>query len=191
MNMESYVAFVGVVKQALFWVAAVVAVIALVDWLVRTRRLNPFGPIAQFFRKVVDPLIKPIEARVVRAGGLPSSAPWWTLVVVVVGGLLLIATLQFAAGLMSQAWYAANNPGSAWRIVVMWTFGLFRLALIIRVVSTWVGISPYSKWIRWTYVMTEWMLAPIRRLLPAMGPIDISPILVFFALGLFEGVLLR
>jgi YggT family protein len=189
--MESYVAFVGVVKQTLFWVGAAAAVIALVDWLVRTRRLNPFGPVAQFVRKFVDPLMKPVEARVVRAGGQPSSAPWWTLVVIVVGGLILISLLQFLGGMISQASYAARNPGSAWRVVVSWAFGLLRIALIVRVVSSWVGISMYSKWIRWTFTLTEWFLRPLRRLLPAMGPVDISPILAFLLLGLIESALLR
>jgi YggT family protein len=187
--MESYVAFIDIVRQVVFWIGAVAGVIALVDWLVRTRRLNPFGPIAQFFRKFVDPLMKPVEVRIVRSGGQPSSAPWWTLVFVVVGGLVLISALEFAAGLAGQAQWAANNPGNAWRVVVSWTIGLLRLALIVRVVSTWVGISPYSKWIRWTYTLTEWMLAPMRRMLPAFGPIDVSPILAFLLLGLIEGAI--
>jgi len=189
--MESYATFVLAVKQVVFWVGAVVAVIALVDWLVRTRRLNPFGPIAQFFRKTVDPLMRPVEARVVRAGGQPSHAPWWTLVVVVIGGLILITLLQFLAGMMSQAMYAANNPGSAWRVVVSWGFGLLRIALIIRVVASWVGMGEYSKYIRWTYTLTEWMLAPLRRMLPAMGPIDVSPILAYFILVIIEGAIVR
>jgi len=189
--MESYATFVLAVKQGLFWVGAVVGVIALVDWLVRTRRLNPFGPIAQFFRKFVDPLMKPIEARVVRAGGQPSSAPWWTLVVVVVGGLILISILQFVAGMILQVRYAADTTGGAWRVAVSWTFGLLRLALIIRVVASWFGMGAWSKYIRWTYSLTEWFLGPLRRILPAMGPIDISPIVAYLLLGLIESAVVR
>ena len=74
-------------------------------------------------------------------------------------------------------------------MVISWTIKLLRLALIVRVVSTWIGISPYSKWIRWTYTLTEWMLAPMRRMLPAFGPIDVSPILAFLLLGLIEGAI--
>ncbi|MEK7403203.1 MAG: YggT family protein [Gemmatimonadota bacterium] len=187
--MELYVALVGVVRQALFWVGAAAAVIALVDWLVRTRRINPFGPVAQFFRKFVDPLMRPVEARIVRAGGQPSSAPWWTLVFVVVGGLIAVSLLQFVAGLARQASYAMDSPGGAWRVAVAWTFGLLRLALLIRVVSSWFGISPYSKYVRWTFGLTEWMLAPLRRMLPAFGPVDISPLLAFLLLGLLQSVL--
>src|SRR5690348_16782511 len=105
--MEGYVAFVDVVRKALFWVGLAAGIIALVDWLVRTRRINPFGRVAQFFRRVVDPLMRPIENRIVRAGGLPNNAPWWTLVVVVAGGLVLIWLLQFIGTLAMQASYAA------------------------------------------------------------------------------------
>ena len=66
--MSGYAAFVGFFRQALFWLAAALAIIALVDWAVRTRRLNPFGPVARFFRRVVDPMMAPVERRVVRAG---------------------------------------------------------------------------------------------------------------------------
>lgn len=177
-------------RQALFYFAAVVAVIALFDWLARTRRINPFGPIAQFMRKFVDPLMRPIEQRIVRAGGQPSSAPWWTLVFVVVGGLLFISALEFLSRLVSQFSYGMSNPSQLWRVLVSWTFSLLRLALIIRVVSTWFGMSPFSPWIRWTLGLTEWMLAPLRRALPMFGAIDLSPLIAFFLLGFAEGLIL-
>lgn len=181
----------ALLRRGLFWVAAAVALVALVDWLVRTRRINAFGPVAQFFRKYVDPLMKPVESRIVRAGGQPSSAPWWTLVFVVVGGLILITALEFLGRLAGQLAYGLSNPADLWRVLVSWTFGLLRLALIIRVVSTWFGISPYSRWIRWTIALTEWFLAPLRRALPLFGAIDISPILAFFLLGFLERLILR
>lgn len=190
--MESgYVGLIVVVKQVLFYAAVATGTVALVDWLARTRRINPFGPVAQFMRKVVDPVMLPVERRIVRAGGQPSSAPWWTLVFVVVGGLLLIYALEFVGGLMRQLSYGLSSPGGLWKILVSWTFGLLRLALIVRVVSTWFQISPYSKWIRWTWPLTEWMLSPLRRMLPLFGPVDVSPLIAFILLGLVESLLLR
>jgi YggT family protein len=76
-------------------------------------------------------------------------------------------------------------------VLVSWAFSFLRLALIVRVVSTWVQISPYSKWIRWTYTMTEWMLAPLRRLMPNFGPMDVSPLIAFLLIGLVERLILR
>jgi YggT family protein len=188
---SSYASVMVVVKQVLFYAAAAAAVVALIDWLARTRRINPFGAIAQFMRKVVDPVMLPIERRIVKAGGQPSSAPWWTLVAIVVGGLLLIALADFVYGLTRQLSYGLESGRGAWMLLVSWTFGFLRLALIIRVVSTWFQISPYSKWIYWTYSVTEWMLRPLRKILPLFGPVDLSPLIAFILLGIVESLLLR
>jgi YggT family protein len=179
-------------RYVLFAAAVVVGVVAAVDWAVRTRRLNPFGPTARFFRRTVDPLMVPIERRVVRAGGKPSSAPLWTLGVVVVGGLLLLALLDFATRQFRVAAAAVSmGPRGVLVLLVGWTFALLRIALIVRVISSWVRVSPYSPWVRWSYGLTEWMLAPLRRLIPLLGGIDITPIIAYLVLALIEGVVVR
>lgn len=184
-----YTAFLDIVRRALFGLALIAALVALVDWLVRTRRLQPFGAIARFFRRVVDPLMRPIEDRIVRSGGNPVNAPWWTLVVTVVGGLILITVLEFVGGLIAQAGFGLSSPGRLGVLLLSWTFMLLRIALIVRVISTWVQVSPYSPWIRWSYVLTEWMIAPVRKVLPSFGPVDVSPLVVFFALWLIQSAL--
>lgn len=184
-----YYAAVGVIRIALFWIAAAIAVVALVDWLVRTRKINPFGPIPRFFRRFVDPLLAPIERRLIRSGGQPSAAPWWALVVVVVGGILLITVLNYAGGLFGEVAFGVSSPARFGVMLLSWTLALLRVALIVRVVSTWIQVSPYSPWVRWSYVLTEWMLAPLRRVVPHLGPVDITPIVAYFLLVLVASVI--
>lgn len=181
-----------VLRYALFVAAVVVGVVALVDWAVRTRKINPFGGTARFFRRTVDPLMVPIERRVVRGGGRPSSAPLWALGAVIVGGLLLIALLDFITSQIALATAAFSlGSGAVLMMIVRWTFALLRLALIVRVISSWVRVSPYSRWVWWSYRATEWMLAPLRRVIPLLGGIDITPIVAYLLLGLLESVVLR
>lgn len=185
-----YFQFVVIVRYVVFGVAAATALVALVDWAVRTRKLNPFGATARFFRRVVDPVMVPVERRIVRSGGQPQNAPWWTLVAVVVGGLLLIAGLNFAGGLIAQAAFGMQSGRGALLVLVTWALGLLKLALIVRVISSWFQLSPWSKWIRWSYVLTEWMLAPLRRIIPAPGGLDLTPLIAYFAISLVQGVVL-
>ena len=181
-----------ILRYALFGAAVVVGIVAAIDWAVRTRRINPFGTVARFVRRTVDPLMVPIERRVVRAGGRPSSAPLWTLGGVVIGGLLLIALFDFAIRQIGFAATAVSiGPRGVLVLFVGWTFALLRVALIVRVISSWVGMSPYSRWIRWSYALTEWMLAPLRRVIPLLGAIDVTPIIAYVVLGLLEGVIVR
>src|SRR5687768_4507876 len=184
-----YAAFNGIVRYVVFGIAVVAAIVALMDWAVRTRRLQPFGAVARFCRRIIDPMMRPIESRIVRRGGNPVNAPWWTLVVVVVGGLVLITLLEFFGRLVLQVGWGLSSPGRLGVMVLSWIFMILRIALIVRVISTWIQMSPYSPWIRWSYVMTEWMIAPVRKVLPPFGPVDASPLVVFLALWLVQSVL--
>lgn len=187
--LSGYRAFVEIVRYVVFGLAVVATVFALVDWAVRTRRLNPFGAVARFFRRVIDPVMLPIERRIVEKGGQPQNAPWYTLVFIIVGGLILFALLDFIGTVIAQVGWGMSSPGRFGVLLLSWGFLLLKVALIVRVVSTWIQLSPYSPWIRWSYVLTDWMLQPLRRLLPTFGPIDISPLLAFFAISLIQSAL--
>jgi YggT family protein len=167
-------------------VAVAVAVVALIDWLVRTRKINPFNPVARFFRRVVDPLIAPMERRVVRAGGMPQSAPWWTLVAVVVGGIVVLGLLRFVHAQLAGAAFAASTGRGLAFLLLHYTFSLLRAALIVRVISSWFRISPYSSWVRWSFALSEPILRPLRGVIPPFGMIDVTPIIAYFALGIVE-----
>ena len=178
-------------RVAFFLVAAVLAVIAAIDWLVRTRRVNPFGRVARFFRQNVDPAFAPVDRLIVRAGGVPAAAPWWALAAVVLAGIALLSLLGFLRSqLLTIAFAAQVGPMGFVALLISWTFGILQLALIVRVVSSWIRISPYSKWIRWSFVLTEPILRPLRSIIPTLGMIDITPLVAFFGLALLEGFLM-
>ena len=189
--LAGYAVVLGVLRIVLFYGALVLGVVFAVDWLVRTRRVSPFNPVARFFRSSVDPLLAPVERTVVRAGGTPASAPWWALVFVVVGGIILLELLKFIGRMLSELTGAASaGPGGVLVFLASATLTLLQIALLVRVVSSWVRISPYSRWIRWSYGLTEWLLAPLRRVIPTIGGmIDISPIVAYFLLRFVGGAL--
>lgn len=175
-------------RRALLVLGILLFIVFAVDWLVRTRRINPFGPVARFFRRAVDPWIMPVERRVIRAGGMPTSAPWWTLVAVVVGGILLIVALQFVRGLIVSAALASQGGSRGfYDLLVSWTFGILQLALIVRIIASWLQMNEYRPWIRWSVPLTEWLLRPLRSVIPPFGMIDVTPIVAYFVLALLEG----
>jgi YggT family protein len=176
-------------RTGLLFGALLMAVIAVVDWMVRTRRINAFSPIARFFRERIDPLLAPVERRVVRAGGLPANAPWWALAAIVVGGIVLLAIMDFVAGLIADVMVGVSGgAGGIVRLLVFWTFTLLRIAILVRVIASWLPISPYSPWIRWSFTLSEPILRPLRRFIPPFRSIDITPIIAFFALGFLEAL---
>jgi YggT family protein len=185
----TYGTIVGVIRTALLYGAGVVAIICAFDWAVRTRLISPFSKTARIFRGRVDPLVAPIERVVVRAGGTPAAAPWWALGAVIVGGIALLGVLDLLADVLFQVVVIGQQPNQAPRILLSWAFSVLRLSLLVRVLSSWLPMSPYSKWIRWSYVLTDWMIIPLRRLIPSIGMIDITPIVAWFGLSLIQRLL--
>ncbi len=172
-------------------VVAVLAVLFLLDWAVRTRKVGPFSALARFCRSKVDPIVAPMERRVVRAGGLPSSAPLWALAAAVVLGIILISVTNYIIQQVMIANFAVSSgPAGLYRLLVTWTFTILRAALLVRVLSSWFPISPYSVWVRWAFALSEPILKPLRQIVPNLGMIDITPIIAYFALGLLQNVFL-
>ena len=48
-------------------------------------------------------------------------------------------------------------------------------------------MSPYSRPMRIIHGMTDWLLEPLRRIIPPLGMIDVSPIVAYFMLMLAQG----
>lgn len=189
---RSFDSLLLLLRPLVFVLGTLSAAGALGSWAVRTRRISPFSPLARFIRERVDPwLVTPMERRLIRAGGGPVAAPWWGLAVVVVSGLLLISALQFLRDQLVVLLFATSSGTSMAMVLLRWTFSFLRIALIARVIASWVGGSPYSKWWRWSYVSTEWMLAPLRRVVPTIGMIDITVLVAYFGLGIVESLIVN
>jgi YggT family protein len=194
--METFLAGADAVTQllrtALFSIAVVFGAICVLDWAVRTRKISPFNAVARFCRSTVDPFISPIERKVVRAGGIPASAPLWALAIIVIGGILLLTLLDFIKLEVIRS-IVASQEGAAgiFHLLVSWTFTILKVALIVRVLSSWFPISPYSGWVRWSYALSEPILTPLRRIVPTMGAFDFTPIVAYFLLDIIESLLFR
>jgi YggT family protein len=194
--MESFLAgadaVIQLLRTALLSIAVVFGAICILDWAVRTRKISPFNAVARFCRSTIDPFISPIERRVVRAGGTPASAPLWALAAVVIGGILLLTLLDLIKLEVIRS-IVASQEGSAgiFHLLVSWTFTILKLALVVRVISSWLPISPYSGWIRWSYALSEPVLMPLRRIVPSFGGLDFTPILAYFLLNIIESLLFR
>ncbi len=66
--------------------------------------------------------------------------------------------------------------------------GLYQLVLIIRVVLTWIPHDVHHPAVVFLYKITEPILAPVRRVIPSIGGIDISAVIVIFVLWYIQGL---
>jgi YggT family protein len=166
-------------------------VVATTHWLVREGKLTPLGGWATFVRGWSDPLLQPIERRLRGAGGNPQHAPWWLLGTVVLGGLLLLQLLQFLFGMVLRVQAALQaGPRGLLFVALDLTFSLLMFALLIRVFSSWFGLTRHTTGIAITYRLTDWLVEPIRRAMPAVGMFDFSPLVAYLVLIVLRSVVM-
>ena len=164
------------------------AAAALGSWAVRTQRISPFRRTGKTIRKLTDPILDPIETWLLKRGGNPQHAGWWLMGISIIGGVLLITTAQWIiVQLLRGASAAEAGPRGIARLVVYYATQLILFALLARVIGSWFGVGRYNKWMRPMYVLTDWMVEPLRRIIPPLGIVDITPLVAWFLLLLLRG----
>ena len=75
---------------------------------------------------------------------------------------------------------------------------LYLVVLFVRIIFSWFPVEPYSslhKVVRVFAALTDPILAPLRRLVPPLrlggAAIDLSPLILFFAISVVRSLLLR
>ena len=177
-----------VVAGGIFFLALLVA---LTHWAVRAGKLQPFGAWPRFVRGWSDGLLRPLEQRIVKSGGNPQDASFWLVGIAVALGLGLIALVQWILEMVLQVMSMSDaSPRYLLVVAVHYLFRILIAALFIRVIASWLNVSPYNRFMRIVYGLTSWLIDPIRRLLPAMGSLDFSPLVAYFLLYLAEGAVM-
>ena len=178
-------------RYVVFAAFAASVLVALASWLVRTRRVSPFGALGRALRTASDPLIRPVETRLVRAGGNPVHAGWWLVVAVAAAGVLLITLWNWLVDTAYAVTAAfAAGPRAAIALTVVVAYRIIVAALVVRVLAGWFGYFRYARWVRPAYALTDWLVEPIRRVLPPAGGLDWSPLAAWLVLWVLKRVLL-
>ena len=180
-----------VARYSVFGIFLVAVAAAVASWLVRTRKVSPFSPLGRTLKTASDPVIVPVERRVVRRGGNPLHAGVWLVVLVAVAGLVLLAALRWSTSFAQQAYYAFTGGfRPLFHFLVNFSYSVLLIALLARVVGTWFGVFQHTKWMRPAYWLTDWIVEPIRKFLPPVGALDVSPIAAWLALWILKAFLL-
>jgi YggT family protein len=179
--------FLTLARYAVFAVFIVALVAAVASWLVRTTRVSPFTPLGRGLKTFSDPLLKPVEARLFRAGGNPVHAGTWLVIGVAVLGVVAISALRWLVVLTAGFQLAAGRgPRAVIATVVIVAYDVLFFALLARVILSWLGIGRYTRWMRPVYWLTDWLVEPIRRVLPPVGMFDFSPLAALLALWVLK-----
>jgi YggT family protein len=160
------------------------------SWLVRTRRVSPFGFVGRTLRSLTDPIVSPVERRIVRMGGNPTHAGGWLIILTAVTGIILLSLGGWLLATFQTAQAAAvAGPRVTVSLIVELAYKIVIFALFARIIASWFGVFRYSKWMRPAYILTDWIVEPLRRIVPPLGAMDVTPLVAWFALWLIRMII--
>ena len=159
--------------------------------------LNPFGSASITLRRLTDPLVGPVRRALMGFGVDPKYAPLVTILIAILLGWfvlqLVAAVANTTAGVLLSAQRGAVAPMVGY--VLYGLLALYSLLIFMRIIFSWVMVSYSNRVMRFLVNTTEPLLGPLRRIVPPLGRFDISPIVAFIILWLFQaavaGTLLR
>lgn len=156
----------------------------LLRFVLQLTRADFYNPISQFLVKVTNPPLKPLRRIIPGVGGVDIAS--------IVLLLLLQVSKLALLGLVGGLTFAI--PGlllmSVGELLGM-ILNLYMVTIIIQVILSWVGPGTPNPLTTILHAINEPVMRPARKILPAIGGMDLSPILVFLMIGLLKILLVE
>lgn len=156
----------------------------LLRLILQVVRADFHNPLSQAIVKVTNPILVPLRRLIPGTGGFDMAS------------ILLIITLKFIELLLTSL---LTTGGIAVAQLLMLTLAellslilwFFTITIIVQVILSWVNPSSYNPVASLLYSINEPLLGPARRLIPAMGGLDLSPMIVLIIFQLIRIILVN
>lgn len=155
----------------------------LLRFVLQAARADFYNPISQFVVKATNPLVVPLRKIVPGFAGFD-----WAAIVL----MILVQALAISLSLIIAGY------GLPWASIATWallgTSGMFLKlyfwGLLIMIIASWLAPQSGNPALQLLRQIMEPVMAPIRKVLPDMGGLDLSPIVLFLVINVFEIVLI-
>jgi len=137
-----------------------------------------YNPISQFLVKITNPVLRPLRRLIPGYQGIDWASV--VLMMILKAGEITLIALILTGGIPALPGLLVLSLAQILNFIVY----VFIVAIIVQVVLSWVNPGAYNPATVILYRLTEPMLRPARRLLPSMGGLDLSPLLVLIFLQL-------
>ena len=161
----------------------------LLRFLLQIAKADFYNPVSQTVIRVTDPAVKLVRNFIPGYRGIDFSS------------LILALVVEAAAIYVLILLYGGGIPGI--RLVVTLAFfgiiyfiiNIYYYAIIASIIMSFVmlfsgSVNPHPV-LRLIWQLTEPIMAPVRKVVPTMGGLDFSPILIFFIIQLIQNALIR
>ena len=149
----------------------------LLRFLLQQTRADFYNPVSQAVVKITNPLVMPLRKIIPGFGGMDLASLVAAFIVQILTAFIIVLIVS-----------GGQIPGVGALLIraltqfVNLTLQLYFMMIFLRVILSWVNPDPRNPIVSLLYSLTEPILAPARRLIPPIGGLDISAMLVIFVL---------
>lgn len=161
--------------------------LVLLRFLFQMLRADFYNPVSQFIVKLTTPPLKILRRVIPSVGGQDAASIVLCLLLIYAKFLLMRALSIPAVNIGGQA---ARLDSASYAGLLIYSVAdllallltVFLVAVIIKVVLSWISPGHYNPVIGLVDRIASPVLRPIRRLLPSIGGLDLSPLFATLAL---------
>ncbi|HEV7904025.1 MAG TPA: YggT family protein [Pyrinomonadaceae bacterium] len=182
---------IRVIDLAIVGVIVAAIVLMLLRLALNYADLNPFSRPVLMVRGVTDPFINPVRRSLLNFGFSPNMAPLVTiLIIILVGWLAMRLSGDVIGTIYGMLLYArAGKPIAALGALLYGFLGVYSMLILIRIIFSWGMVGLRNRVMRFLVWATDPLLVPLRRIIPPLGVFDISPLVAFLIIWLFQAAI--
>ncbi|MBE0404872.1 Integral membrane protein YggT, involved in response to extracytoplasmic stress (osmotic shock) [Halomonas citrativorans] len=155
----------------------------MLRFLLQASRADYYNPLSQSVVKITQPVVRPFQSFLGPVAGrfdLATLAAGFVLKVVSMVAIFMVIGIGIPpiAGLLIAGVAAIANA----------ILKIYFFALIVMIILSWVAPNASHPGALLVMQLVEPIMAPVRRVIPPLGMIDLSPIVVFIAINLLDGL---
>lgn len=150
----------------------------LLRFLLQLSRADFYNPISQFVVKATNPPLRIVRKVVPGWGAIDGAAIVLALLIQAITFTLVLLMFNAGSALLNPVWLISWSALNVAGLVTK----LYFWSVIAVVVVSWIAPGSSHPAIQLVAQITEPVMRPVRRLIPSLGGLDLSPIIVFLIL---------
>ncbi|MFP3976330.1 MULTISPECIES: YggT family protein [Marinobacter] len=159
--------------------------IILLRFLLQLARADFYNPISQFAVKATNPLLRPMRRIIPGWGGIDGAALVLAVLIQAVVFFLILVALNGGIPSINPLILLVWGVVAVLELIVK----IYFWSVIAVVVVSWIAPGSSHPAIQLVAQITEPVMRPVRNLMPSMGGLDLSPIIVFLILNVLTVVI--
>ncbi len=159
--------------------------IVLLRFLLQLARADFYNPITQFAVKVTNPLLRPLRRIIPGWGGIDGASLVLAIIIQAITFFLILIALNGGVPSFNPLTLLTWSVLNVLDLIVT----IYFWSVIAVVVVSWIAPGSNHPAIQLVAQITEPVMRPVRNIMPSMGGLDLSPIIVFLILNVLQVVI--